>query len=1181
MTTYHDTPDWISEEGITTLRKGYLLKDETPNQMYRRLAKGGVKQLREAGLKAKVFSENLNKVVTISTQGIESVFIDAIEEDLYTILSNGWFSPASPVASNFNVPEDYRDEVNGELLSRGLPVSCLASGTKVHTLDGYRYIENLQIGDKVLTHLGNYKSISMIKSRQSNGDLYCLKVYGRSTDPLYITGNHPVLTDRGWVRVDHLTKDDKIYVTPVTNLFRPIKKIKKFCLDTVSENRNKKLVATNKSYQLHKPLKRVKSWDNRLAKIIGLWMAEGHSNKRTIGITMSVEEENIVQEWLNLVEEVFGVKGKLDIVYDKKRGSQWCNGRVNSLILCEWFEKQFGINCLTKTFPDWIFLQDDYYLSILLDSFIQGDGYLNKHGLHDVGLRNDKLVYQLYYIGSILNRTQCLGKGINSYYKKVYGEDVEDFSVYFSSNPKNRYPNKIRSIEKLDYNTKVWDITVEEDHSFIAQGVVVHNCFGSAPSNSIDGIFQTNHEIAMMSKMGGGTSVSLDNLIGISPVTHWAKVYDTTADVVSQGQTRRGSVAQYVSIEHRDIDLILDAIDKTRGDQTQKLKCNLGVTISDSFMNKLLSGDKESGRLFAKVLKLRLQTGSPYIVFIDTANRERPDDYKRLGMMILASNLCCLSGSTFVLTKEFGGVEIKDLIGKTVTIFDGQKWVKNSNWYKTEDKLKSYRVTLASGNYIDCTYNHLHWVYKDHLNIGLKDCVSLKTEDLKVGQWLVHCDKLVSDYDKIISIVPIEDDYGYCTTVPTTHSFELANKVLTHNSEIFQPSDPLHSFTCVLSSLNIDKFDEWESWYGPKSGFTVIELATIFLDGVCQEFIDKAKSISGFENAVRSAEKGRALGLGLMGLHSYYQSKMWTFDSEQALEANILISSKMKKESESASKWLAQKLGAPEWTEGGSNHRNIVKLAIAPTLTNSVICNAGSAGVDPIHSNYYVYSGAKGTFVRKNKYLVKVLENLGMNKDSTWQNIQQNNGSVQELNLPEKIKDVFKTAHEIDQSYVIQQAADRQPNIDQGQSVNLYISHDEKAPVIAKLHIQAWKKGLKSLYYIRSNNKLNNQRPVTLKEEKPQWVINYREDCPWCHKAKSLLNYFGFNPTMIIQETGQVPQIYKNGELIGGYTELFELYKDILESPNQVHNEMANNDIQGHLGGLSTMSDPDCEACEG
>jgi len=554
------------------------------------------------------------------------------------------------------------------------------------------------------------------------------------------------------------------------------------------------------------------------------------------------------------------------------------------------------------------------------------------------------------------------------------------------------------------------------------------SCFGSVPENSIDGIFTTAHELAMLSKMGGGTSVSLDDLIGLSPVTSWAQVYDKVADTVNQGGVRRGAIALYISIEHRDIDLILDARDKSRGDQTQKLKCNIGITITDEFMEKILAGDAEAGRLFSKVLRLRLQTGSPYIVFIDTANRYKPEDFKALALDIVASNLC---------------------------------------------------------------------------------------------------------------------------------------------SEIFQPSDSKHSFTCVLSSMNADKFDEWQRWIGD-SGFTAVELATIFLDGVCQEFIDKAFQLPGFENSVRSAIKGRALGLGYMGLHSYYQSKGWAFNSPESMQANIEIVQSIEKGTIRASKWLAEKLGFPEWCIK-SKHRNVVKMAIAPTLTNSVLCNAGSAGVEPIHSNYYVYSGSKGTFVRKNKHLKRVLSYLNMDTPEIWESIQKANGSVQHLDLSDKDLSVFKTAHEIDQFTIIQQAADRQKYIDQGQSVNLFIGHDADASLIAKLHIVAWKKGLKSLYYVRSNNELNNRRPTTLKEEKPDWVINYRADCPWCHKAKDLLNRFGFNPTMVVQETGRVPQIFKNGELIGGFTDLYDLYKDTIK---------VSNSVEPIHEGWAT-SDPDCAGCDG
>ena len=399
------------------------------------------------------------------------------------------------------------------------------------------------------------------------------------------------------------------------------------------------------------------------------------------------------------------------------------------------------------------------------------------------------------------------------------------------------------------------------------------------------------------------------------------------------------------------------------------------------------------------------------------------------------------------------------------------------------------------------------------------------------------------NWRKIVDIKYIENkEEVFCTTVPTTESFVLEGNLLSLNcTEIYQYQDKDHTYICTLSSLNADTYDEWKN-YEFTDGWTVPFLGTVFLDAVNEDFIQRGAPIEGLENAVRTAVKGRPIGLGLLGLHSYYMSKNVPWESPEAYAYNIEISKYLDEESLKASKFLAQELGEPEWLEG-TGIRNIVRLAYAPTTTNSLLCNAGSPGIEPVFSMYYSVAGSKGSFVRKNKYLEKLLEEKGKNNGHVWASIRKNKGSVQHLPfLTPHEKEVFKHAFEINQESIIEQASDRQKYIDQGQSLNLFINSDEDYQKIVNIHLLAYTKNLKSVYYLRSDSVLQNQ----VGKDEPEFAyIKSRPDCPYCVKAKELMNEKGMKYIEEFKPEGRVPEIWIQGEkLDDGYNSLRKRYLD-------------------------------------
>lgn len=540
------------------------------------------------------------------------------------------------------------------------------------------------------------------------------------------------------------------------------------------------------------------------------------------------------------------------------------------------------------------------------------------------------------------------------------------------------------------------------------------SCYSNHISDSVPSIYSHLKESAALSQHGGGVGTYFGDIrpagapissggksTGVVP---WMRQYDQCAAVVSQGGVRRGSFALYLPIDHPDLPEVLRSKDHSQGDPRDFIDSNVAVTVSDEWVKSLLAGDREKQKIFGEVLKARLVSGSPYIVFIDNANKANPECYTQRGLSVKLSNLC---------------------------------------------------------------------------------------------------------------------------------------------SEIFLHTDENHTFVCVLSSLNLSRWNEWKDWTGPATGKTAPELAVYLLDAVVEEFCHKAERLTSMGRAVRFARKSRALGLGTMGLHALYQSENLPFASEAARTLNIEVHKFIKEKAQKASREMASTYGEPEWCQGtGLRHTHL--MAIAPTKSNSVICGAGSEGIEPIDANYYVAKQAKGTFVRKNKYLVDHLERIGRNTEETWESILEFRGSVQHLDfLDAYSKEVFKTAREIDQFEIIRQASDRQKYVCQGQSINLFVDPESTPEYLFKLHLSAWKGGLKSLYYLKSSSLLVKKKQPG--QQKVAKLIT-KQECPYCSMAKSLLRSQGWTLNEIDRadvpdsewQWKTVPQIWLNGQHVGGYTELAE-----------------------------------------
>ena len=460
------------------------------------------------------------------------------------------------------------------------------------------------------------------------------------------------------------------------------------------------------------------------------------------------------------------------------------------------------------------------------------------------------------------------------------------------------------------------------------------SCFGIDTPDSIRGIGLTNAELMKLTASGGGVGISLSRIRqrgeGIAGngksegVVPWAKIYDSSIIATNQGNVRRGAASVNLDIEHGDIEEFLQ-IRRPKGDPNRQcLNLHQCVVVGDSFMRKLEARDAESMNKWATVLKSRMETGEPYIMYKDNVNKNNPIAYRMNNLDVTMTNIC---------------------------------------------------------------------------------------------------------------------------------------------SEITLFTDEEHSFICCLSSLNLAKWEEYKDT-------DCIKTAIWFLDGVMQEFIDKSNGKESLKRTHKHASKGRALGLGVMGWHTFLQQKNLPFNSVASTVHTRNIFNKIRSESEAASMDLAAEYGEPLWCRG-TGMRNTHLLAVAPTVSNSVICGGISAGIEPLPANVYTFNGAKGTFIRKNKVLEALLKSKGENKNKWWDQMLQEGGSV--LNLPDNVlsteeKDVFLTFSETNQLELIKQAAERQKYIDQTQSLNLSFDPNDSPKWINQVHMEAWKLGVKTLYYLRTDS---------------------------------------------------------------------------------------------------------------
>ena len=543
----------------------------------------------------------------------------------------------------------------------------------------------------------------------------------------------------------------------------------------------------------------------------------------------------------------------------------------------------------------------------------------------------------------------------------------ENFQDLFARVARYYADNEEHAQRLYDYISNLWFMPATPilSNGGTKRGLSI-SCFLNEVGDSLEDIAEIWNENVWLASKGGGIGTYWGGVRSIgekvagngktSGIIPFIGVQDRLTLAISQGSLRRGSSAVYLPVWHPEIEEFIELRRPTGGDPNRKsLNLHHGVVIPDSFMEAVKNDDAwelkspkdghvtsliKARDLWIRILLARVETGEPYLLFIDHVNKKLPESYKKLDLKVKTSNLCS-------------------------------------------------EITLATG--------------LDHLN-------------------------------------------------------------------------NLRTAVCCLSSLNLEYYEQWRDV--PEFIPDIMR----FLDNVLQDFIDTAPDTHA--HAKYAAHRERSIGLGVMGFHSFLQSKKIPFESVIAKSLNKKIFSYIKQEADKSSVALAIEKGpCPDAKEVGIMERFSNKIAIAPTASISVIAGNSSPGIELYNSNSYTQKTLTGSFNVRNKYLRALLFEKGQDTTEIWSSIMNNEGSVQHLDfLTQHEKDVFKTAMEIDQRWVIDFAADRTDCVCQAQSINIFVPADVHKRDLHQIHFEAWEKGVKSLYYCRSKS-LQRADKVSIKQE--------------------------------------------------------------------------------------------------
>lgn len=1075
-------------------------------------------------------------------------------DDFYNIMVNRQFMPNTPAIANF-----------GSVL--GMGSACFHPDQLVITKDGTKRICDVQVGDEVLTHKGRFRKVKEVFIRETDSVLSfeCRKLPKPS---LLVTDEHPILAFKdgevNWYPAYMIREGDHVALSYPTET-KDVEKIKvsdlvegvnvegNLCSYQYSGGKFNAFVHTTKSVE------NVVDVDYDLMKVFGFYLAEGNvSESDCVRFTLSSDELNYCKEIISIIENKFGVTARVETNKDPER--KWLSLRFHSTILAKFFENLFGTGYNKKKMPAWIMTLPMEKQKGLMSGMIRGDGTVfknwNKMNARLV-MSNTNLVYAFWQMCmrcgvfaalgresmSKLGRVQSLrctlgnSKGqllMNELFGKILQETVgEDKTMVING----VVFTEIENIEKIDYTGPVYNLEVEEDHSYVANMVSVHNCYVLGIDDDLTSIMDTLKHTALIHQAGGGTGFNFSKLrpegdivkstcgAASGPIS-FMKLYDNMTDVIKQGGMRRGANMGILNSNHPDIEKFITA---KEGNKALR-NFNISVLIMGDFWdyyekdepyplinprNGQVERTVSPRMLFDKIVYQAWESAEPGVIFFDKVNEFNPF-LEHLGPIVTTNP--CVAGDTKILTED-GWIEIEKLaemedVPKLLvdarTLASGERQmqagllaVKAVRIWKTGEK-ETLVLTMESGKELTATPDH---------RILTRNGWKAVSEIIQSEKVFVQDGSGEATEEKVISITKGKLTAVYDITEPLTHSF-IANGIIVHNcgEVLLYPNEP-----CNLGSVNVWAFakeDENGSVFIDWDEMArVTNIATHFLDNV----IDVNKwPLQQIEDMALATRK---IGLGIMGVGDLlfelglpYNNDDGRAFMEQLMEFvnywTKVQSVELAKERGSLPyydksfypKGNLPFRGSPlkhfDWDEISEQVRkhgirNGYTTIIAPTGSISMIAGC-SSGIEPVYSLVFEKNVKVGSFFYIDPVFEKVMKREGLYDEDLMKEIAENRGSIQNIPyIPQKLKRIFVTAMDATPESHIRALAAFQKWVDSSISKTNNFPANATVEDMRQSYLLAYQLGCKDVTVFRDSS-IKEQVLVAPSKEKVQEVKKER-----------------------------------------------------------------------------------------
>lgn len=1015
--------------------------------------------------------------------------------------------------------------------------NCYAKGTPVVTKRGIVNIEDLIVGeDEVLTHEGRFRKVT--NKKQTGFEKTLLNVVvDKMPNCLYVTKDQELLTNRGWIEAQNITKEDFIYCPNYKDTLEVPEYINVLdYLDSDFEEVGGKIVRRNKvsEFEFNQSLKEINSKikvDENLAKFLGYFISEGCATDNQCGIsfTFSSGESDFIEECVELSENIFGIKPKVT------NNGSWKQVLITSKTAQTFMKNWIGDRSTNKKLPFWVLNTDNNFKINLLAYMFRGDGHYYKTYKASVSLTmcNPTVMFQAYLIAKDLGfkvslksqtkvkkptHTPAFTLRISGSFNKSenYTKFLESFtkdSVVYS----NEW-NRVIEVKEVEYNDFVYDIEVEEDHSFQIMGMVGKNCFFFNIEDSRESIYQCLKDAAEIFAWGGGLGLRISNLreegaliktsgTPSSGAVSFLELFNLTGDVIQQASRRAAEIA-LLDISHPDIlkfinykstlsnknQLIYNDYVSRKGKEDELLKktlienqlshFNISVEVTDKFMEAVINDDNwelispstgevkevvSARQLLRTIAESIWRSGDPGLFFVDNVKK---DNMVKYISEVVGTNPC---------------------LYKDTLMLDGDRLVKISEGgntfvsWKTGEK-ETIKLTTNAGYEIIVTPDH-----KIMLPDGtFEEAQNLLNKEIYWGDWvpLEETKELKEKFNNrlvVTSIEPcgVQEVWDFSNN---TH-YNLANGFTVHNcGEI----NLLSYEPCDLGSINLAKFVTEDGKIDLESMMDVIALAIRFLDNIHDISDNRVEKINEMSRGLRR------VGLGVMGFADMLAMLNIPYDSEEALVLSETLSKFISKIAWVASSILAVEKGTfpyfdkdkADWHviekvfEGDefinfikeNGVRNVSVTALAPTGSIALLAEVNSC-IEPYFAlayKRYITEGignfAKDTIIEVNPILKNKLEEIGIFEKVKERILKE--GSIQKIEeIPVEIRKVFKTAHDISPLDHIRIQSAWQKYISNAISKTINLPHNATPEDIYNYIIQMWKYNLKSSTFYRDGSK--------------------------------------------------------------------------------------------------------------